>query len=161
MRVAVANTTGVSSTTVASRLSTAVISDASANTAPSSRRGRWCDQRAIQVPHAWKRPSSSQSFASTSTAARNPMTGPSRSASSRTASVVIAPVAITTPAAGTANAASGQRKGRTTAHTSTTASAATDSDSSSSTVLIIHAVRCPADTASPGCRGAVPSTSRR
>lgn len=36
-RAAVANTTGVSSTTVASRLSTAVTSDAAANTATSSR----------------------------------------------------------------------------------------------------------------------------
>ncbi len=40
-RAAVANTTGVSSTTVASELSTAVVTTATANTCASSLRPRW------------------------------------------------------------------------------------------------------------------------
>ena len=82
-RAAVANTTGVSSTTVASRLSTAVITEASTKTATSSRRGRPAAVRAIHAPQARNSPSSSHSWASTSTAARKPITGPSRSASAR------------------------------------------------------------------------------
>jgi hypothetical protein len=78
-------TTGVSSTTVASRLSTAVIAEAVANTRASSRRGRPAERRAIHVPQARNRPSSSQSCASTSTAARKPITGASRPASARAA----------------------------------------------------------------------------
>src|SRR5262249_10072970 len=65
-------TTGVSSTTVASRLSTAVIAEAAANTWASSRRGRPLLLRAIHGPQARNRPSSSPSWASTSTAARQP-----------------------------------------------------------------------------------------
>lgn len=76
IRAAVANTTGVSSTMVASRLSTAVIAEASAKTAVSRRPGRPAAQRAIHAPQAWKSPSSSQNLASTSTAARKPITGP-------------------------------------------------------------------------------------
>lgn len=131
MWAAVANTTGVSRTTVASRLSTAVMAEARAKTAPRRRPGRPADQRAIQVPQAWKSPSSSQSLARTSTAARKPITGPSRAASSRTWAGVIAPAAITTAAAGTAKTASGSRNGRVTAQTSTTSSMARDRDSAS------------------------------
>ena len=60
-RAAVANTTGVSSTTAASRLSTAVITEARTKTASSSRRGRPAAARAIQPPHARNSPSSSHS----------------------------------------------------------------------------------------------------
>ena len=79
---AVANTTGVSSTTVASRLSTAVVTAATANTRASSRCGRPAAARASHAPQARNSPSSSHSCASTSTAARKPMTGPSRLACS-------------------------------------------------------------------------------
>ncbi len=60
MCAAVANTTGVSSTTVASRLSTAVIAEASAKTAVSRRPGLPAAQRAVPAPQARNRPSSSQ-----------------------------------------------------------------------------------------------------
>ena len=76
-RAAVANTTGVSSTTVASRLSTAVVSAATANTPPSSRTGRPRQARATTSPAAVNSPSSAHSCASVSTAARNPTTGSS------------------------------------------------------------------------------------
>ena len=49
-RAAVANTTGVSSTIVASRLSTAVVAAATTNTSPSSRRGRPRAPAAIAAP---------------------------------------------------------------------------------------------------------------
>ena len=49
-RAAVANTTGVSRTTVASRLSTAVVAAATANTSPSSRRGSPRAPPAIAAP---------------------------------------------------------------------------------------------------------------
>ena len=55
-RAAVANTTGVSSTIVASRLSTAVITDAAANTDASSLRGWPAAARAIQAPQAREQP---------------------------------------------------------------------------------------------------------
>ncbi len=128
---AVANTTGVSSTTVASRLSTAVISEAARNTWASRRRGRPAAVRAIQAPQAWNSPSSSQIWARTRTAARKPITGPSRPASATASSQEIAPVAITSTAAGTATTASGQPKGRTIAQASTSISSATDSVSAS------------------------------
>ena len=55
-RAAVANTTGVSSTTVASRLSTAVTAAATANTSTSSRRGSPRAPPAISAPSAVNRP---------------------------------------------------------------------------------------------------------
>lgn len=131
IREAVTSTTGVSSTTVASKLSTAVIADASPNTPVSSRPGEPADRRASQAPQAWNSPSTSQKCASTSTAARNPTTGPNRSASAQAWSGEIAPVTTASPAAGTATAASGQPKGRRTAHTSTATSRATDRASAS------------------------------
>src|SRR6266851_1303704 len=67
-RAALANTTGVSSTIVASRLSTAVITDATAKTQTSSLRGRPAAARAIQAPQAANSPSSSHSWARTRTA---------------------------------------------------------------------------------------------
>ena len=119
-RAAVANTTGVSSTTAASRLSTAVITEARTKTATSSRRGRPAALRAIHAPQARNSPSSSHNWASTSTAARNPITGPSRSATARAWSSEIAPIPSTTAAAGTAATASGQPHGRTSVQASTT-----------------------------------------
>jgi hypothetical protein len=86
-------------------------------------------RRAIHVPQARNRPSSSQSWASTSTAARKPTTGPSRLTSVRAACGETAPVAITTAAAGTAATASGQPRGRITAHASTASRAATETAS--------------------------------
>src|SRR5690242_1399964 len=50
MRAAVANTTGVSRTIVASRLSTAVVMEAAANTETRSRRGRPRLARAATAP---------------------------------------------------------------------------------------------------------------
>ena len=135
-RAAVANTTGVSSTTVASRLRTAVIAEAATKTAASSRRGRPAAARAIHAPQASKSPSSSQSRASTSTAARKPITGPSCCASARVPSTDISPAAITKPAAGTAATASGQPNGRITAHPSTTSSRTPDRASASGAVRI-------------------------
>jgi hypothetical protein len=130
-RAAVANTTGVNSTTVASRLSAAVISEATANTWTKSRRGRRAAVWAIHAPQAWNRPSSSHSWARTSTAARKPITGPSRLASATAWSTEIAPTAMTTPAAGTATTASGQPHGRITAHASTARSRTAESASGS------------------------------
>ena len=130
-RAAVANTTGVSSTTVASRLRTAVITEAATKTAASSRRDRPAAAPAIHPPQASNSPSSSQSRASTSTAARNPITGPSCCACARAWSSEIAPAAITTAAAGTAATASGQPNGRITAHPSTTSSRTANNASAS------------------------------
>ena len=76
-RVAVASTTGVSNTTVASRLSTAVTTDATANTSPSSRCGDPRLRRPTTAPAKSNTPSSSARCASTSTAARNPTVGAS------------------------------------------------------------------------------------
>ena len=118
-RAAVANTTGVSSTTVASRLRTAVMSAAVTNTPPSRRWALAPHSRATASPAAANRPSSSQSWASTRTAARKPTTG-SRSRVCCHASVgETAPSATRSPAAGTAATASGQSRGRTTAKAST------------------------------------------
>jgi hypothetical protein len=74
-------------------------------------------------------PSSSQSWASTSTAARKPITGPSRSTSARAVCGGTAPVPTTRAAAGTAATASGQPRGRITAHASMASSAATETAS--------------------------------
>jgi len=104
-RAAVANTTGVSSTTVASRLSTAVVTAATAKTCTSSRRGRPRDPRASHAPQARKSPSSSHSCAITSTAARKPITGPSRCASARASRPGIAPVAMSSAAGHARNGA--------------------------------------------------------
>ena len=130
-RAAVANTTGVSSTIVASRLSTAVITDATANTQASSLRGCPAAARESKDPHARNSPSSSHSWARTSTAARKPMTGPSCPASARASLSEIAPVPMTTTAAGTATTASGQPHGRITAQASTARSMTADSASAS------------------------------
>ena len=118
-RAAVANTTGVSRTTVASRLSTAVVTAATANTWASSLRGRPPLARAIHAPHALNSPSSSHRWASTRTAARKPITGPSRLASVTTAWPGTAPAATRMTAAGAAATASGQPLGLITAQAST------------------------------------------
>ena len=118
-RAAVANTTGVSSTTVASRLSTAVVTEAMRNTWLRSRPGLPALARAIQSPQARNSPSSSHRCASTRIAARNPMTGPSRLASSAAWAAGRAPAAIRMTAAGTAANASGQPRGLATAQAST------------------------------------------
>ncbi len=132
---------------VASRLSTAVISEASANTAVSRRLGLPFAHSAIHAPQARNSPSTSQKWASTRTAARNPTTGPSCSASARAWSSEIAPVATAIPAAGTAITASGHPKGRTTAQTRTATSRTTERVSargvfrgrSSRTLSVVHA----------------------
>ena len=118
-RAAVANTTGVSSTTVASRLSTAVVTAAIPNTRPSSLRGLPALPRAIAAPQARNSPSASHRCASTRIAARKPMTGPSRLASSAAWPAGMAPAAIRMTAAGTAATASGQPRGLVTAQAST------------------------------------------
>ena len=142
---AVANTTGVSSTTVASRLSTAVVTAATANTRASSRCGRPAAARASHAPQARNSPSSSHSCASTSTAARKPMTGPSRLACSPASCAEIAPVAITSRAAGTATTASGKPRGRHTAQPRTTTRAATETASAAA----FGCVSCPLFSLAP------------
>src|SRR5580693_2606263 len=127
-RDAVAKTTGVSSTTVASRLRTAVVTDAITNTCTSSRRApvaveRLAPVRAIHAPQAPNNPSSSHRCASTKMAARKPMTGPSCLASVIALLAPIAPAAIRMSAAGTATTASGHPRGRITAHARTAARA--------------------------------------
>ena len=69
---AVANTIGVNSTTVASRLRTAVVPAAARNTIASSRVGRPREPSAIHAPSASNRPARRQPSASTSSAARKP-----------------------------------------------------------------------------------------
>ena len=104
---------------MASRLSTAVVTDAIANTCTSSLRGLPALDRAIHAPQARNSPSSSHRCASTKMAARKPITGPSCLASEPAAPAGIAPAAIRMTAAGTAATASGQPRGLLTAHAST------------------------------------------
>jgi hypothetical protein len=118
-RAAVANTTGVNNTTVASRPNTAVTSEATTNTATNSRSGRPLAARAIHAPHQTNRPSSAHNWANTSTAAKNPTTGASFASSARASASEIAPMPTTISAAGAATRASGQLNGRITAHAST------------------------------------------
>ncbi len=130
-REEVAKTTGVSSTTVASRLSTAVVTEAIANTCLSNRRGpvsvAWPDPplplRAIHAPQAWNSPSASHRRASTKMAARKPITGPSCLACAIAPLTPIVPTAIKRTAAGTATTASGHPRGLVTAHARTPARA--------------------------------------
>ena len=142
-RAAVANTTGVSSTTVASRLSTAVVSAATANTPPSSRTGRPRQARATTSPAAVNRPSSAHSCDSVSTAARNPTTGSSVLVCAHACAGDTAPTATSSPAAGTAATASGQSRGRATANASTPTSRAAET--------ISAAIEFRADLPSGGC----------
>ena len=74
-------TTGVSSTTVVSRLSTAVVTEASPNTPPSSRTGDPRLARASRAPAAVNSPSRWQKCPMTRTAPRNARTGSSSRAS--------------------------------------------------------------------------------
>ena len=81
-RAAVANTTGVSRTTVASRLSTAVVTAAITNTSGQQpARAARAGIAPSTPPQARNSPSSSHRCASTKIAARKPITGPSRLAS--------------------------------------------------------------------------------
>ncbi len=126
-RTAVSCTTGVSSTTVVSRLSSAVVIAARPNTPRSSRAGE--PRRASRAPAALNSPSRWQTCATTRIAPRKASTGSSRPASSRAWSSGSAPVRITTAAAGTATTASGSRFGRVIAVISTAASSTPDSAS--------------------------------
>src|SRR5258705_221548 len=109
----VASTTGVSSTTVASRLRIAVVAAAITKTIASKR--CWLPEldRAMAAPAARNSPSSSHSRASTSTAARKPTTGSSRLTAAVAPCHEITPSAMSTPAGATAATASGQPRGRT------------------------------------------------
>ena len=126
----VASTTGVSSTTVASRLSTTVVAAPMTKTFASSCRALPLFVLAIAAPAARNRPSSSHNCASTNTAARNPTTGSSRPTSAAASGSGTTPNAISSAAAGTATTASGQPCGRTIANARTTASATSASVSS-------------------------------
>ena len=128
-RAAVANTTGVSSTTVASRLSTAVIAEASANTWTSSRRGRPAAARAIHGAAGVEQPLVVAQLRQDEHGREEPDHRSQPLASAAAWSREIAPVAMTRPAAGTATTASGQPHGRITAQASTATSRATDSAS--------------------------------
>jgi len=114
----VTKTIGVSKTTVASRLRTAVTADPTRNTTASSATGRPREAAAIHVPAAAKSPSRSAIPASTNTAARNPSVGPRLRASSAATCRGRMASASTRAAAGTETTASGRPHGRTTATTS-------------------------------------------
>ena len=118
-RAAVANTTGVSSTTVASRLSTAVVTAARRRPGPGAAGAGRALARAIHAPQARNSPSSSHRCASTRIAARKPITGPSCRASAPAWLAGSAPAATRMTAAGTAATASGQPRGLVTAQAST------------------------------------------
>ncbi len=128
-RITVAITTGVSNTAVASRLNTAVVSDARTNTPTSSRRGRPRHNRATVAPAALNSPSPAHRWDSSNTAARKPTIGANRCVSAHASVGETAPTSISSPAAGTAAAASGQRRGRMITNASTDSSTATDSTS--------------------------------
>ncbi len=108
---AVASTTGVSRTTVASRLSTAVTGQAIANTPASRRRGLPPQRRATIAPTASKRPSFAHRCARTSTRARKTTTGSRVRVCSHAWCGVTVPSATASAAAGTAAAASGRPRG--------------------------------------------------
>ena len=74
-RAAVAKTIGVSRTTVASRLSTAVTAAATAKTSASSRRGRPRAPRAMQPAHGVEQPRAPAVLGEHSSAARKPTVG--------------------------------------------------------------------------------------
>src|ERR1035441_8645351 len=116
-RATVANTTGVSSTTVASRLSTAVTVLATANTSARSVTGLPREPVAIQVPAASNRPNRSHRLARTRTAARKPMVGARLVASAPAWLSGRTPRSRRRAAAGTAITASGNPQGRTIAQT--------------------------------------------
>ena len=114
----VAKTTGVSSTTVASRLSTAVTVLATANTSARSLTGLPREPVATQVPAASNSPKRSHRLARTRTAARKPMVGARLFASAPAWLSGRTPSSNSKPAAGTATRASGHPQGRTTAQAS-------------------------------------------
>jgi hypothetical protein len=125
---AVANTIGVSSTTVASRLRTAVVPAAARNTIASSRAGRPREPSAIPAPSASNIPARRQPSASTSSAARKPTVGPSWRSAARASALLRIPTATSTTAPPAATAQSGAHRGRATAaarHAASTASATT------------------------------------
>ena len=82
-RVAVSCTTGVSSTTVVSRLRTAVVTEARPNTPPSNRTGEPRLARASRAPAAANSPCIWQTCPTTRIAPRNTSTGSRRPASVR------------------------------------------------------------------------------
>src|SRR5579859_4093394 len=119
---AVASTTGVSRTTVASRLSTAVTAEARTNTTASSRRGEPRATRAASVPAYPNTFSSPARYPSTSTAARKPTVGSSATSARPASRHGTSPATTTTTAPGAAAVTSGSPRGRTTAKPSTPSS---------------------------------------
>ena len=101
---AAASTTGVSKTTVASRLSTTVVR--AATTKASANRRWWLPALASRVPMAANSPAARQHSATTRIAIRNSTTGSSRPISLRAALVVRWPVARAAPVQPTAVSAS-------------------------------------------------------
>ena len=132
-RAAVANTSGVNNTTVASRLNTAVTSDATTNTASNNRPGRPLAARAIHPPHQANKPSPAHNCANTSTAAKKPTTGANFASSARPSASEIVPMPTAIAAVGTATTASGQPNGRITAHASTATNETTEHTSAAGT----------------------------
>ncbi len=106
-RDTVAKITGVSSTTVVSRLSAAVTVEQVRNTKASSTTGRPPEAAAIRSPTASNSPSRWHSQASTSTAARNPTVGPRAVTSARACPTLSNPSATAAVVVGTAPTASG------------------------------------------------------
>ena len=118
---------------MASRLSTAVVPAATANTIASSRRGRPREPCAIAAPSASNSPASRQPSARTSSAARNAIVGPRSETADRASSALSTPVATRRPPATAATAQSGASRGRATAAARVAASA-----TSAATSLTVH-----------------------
>ena len=144
-RAAVANTTGVSSTTVASRLRTAVTRAETANTSPSSVTGRPFARRAMNAPAAANIPSASHSFESISTPARKAMVGAIVVTCSQVSPQVMSPVAATSRPAGAAATASGRPRGRMMANASTATSSTMAMGSASPSLTATRYLRGPSD----------------
>jgi len=113
---------GVSSTTVASRLSTAVVTDAAANTRTNRRPGSPRDPRASSDANHANTPCTSARCARTRIAAKNPTVGPSSRICAKASVGDTTPASTTRPAAGIATTASDHPRGATIANTSTAAS---------------------------------------
>ena len=129
--VAAAATTGVSRTTVASRLSVAVVTAAAAKVSSSIRRGLPRPRRPTSEPTAANTPSAAHISATTRIAARNATTGSSSRTWSSAPWASTAPTSSTAPAARRPTSISTQPGGCTKATASRTRRATTATRSTS------------------------------
>src|SRR4051794_38180630 len=109
MRAAVATTTGVSSTTVASRLSTAVTTAARTTTRANSDRADRPDRRAVAAAAQMNSPSRSARWESSSTATRKPTVGAIERTAPSASGSPSAPTRTRNAAPGSATATGGTR----------------------------------------------------